>query len=218
MAFFLRSLFVLLMATASANAQRVDSEDMPPRVIDPATMAELLTPTEEDITYGSKDAPVVLVEYASLSCNHCAKFHNTVLPTLKDEFFETGKVFFVARDFPLNAPALRAGMVVRCAPEGKAKKFQEVLFKLQDKWAFTPDFLDAIKKITSVGGLSADAFDACIADKELENEMLEARKVASDNLPIDGTPAFFLNGKPLKIKPTIENFRKALNDAVAAAR
>lgn len=180
-----------------------------------ATMEAALRVTEDDIVLGEPDAPLTIVEYMSLSCNHCASFHTDILPTLKEEFIASGKLRFVVRDFVMNAPGLKAAMTVQCAPAERRAKFQEVLLKLQDRWAFQPNFQSALRKIASVGGLAPDEFDACMDNKTLEEALITQRQNATQSLPISGTPAFFLNGKPLRIKPTVENFREVLKAELA---
>jgi protein-disulfide isomerase len=206
---------LLALFTAPAFAEAPTAQAPAPQA-DPAKVAEILTPRADDIILGEEGAPLTIIEYSSLSCSHCATFHNNVLPSLKADYIDTGKLLFINRDFPLNAPALKGAMLVQCAPEGKGAKFQEVLFKLQSKWAFTPDYEDALKKIAAVGGLDNAAFDACMADEALEERVLEIRQEAGENLDISGTPSFYLNGEKLNVTLNSEAFKAALDEALAA--
>lgn len=204
-----RFLSIMLLLAAPAFAQE-EAPTAPPA--DPAKVAEILTVNEHDIVLGQAEAPNTLIEYSSLSCSHCATFHTNVLPALKETFIANGKLRFVNRDFPLNAPALVGAKVAQCAPEGKKAKFYEVLFKLQGKWAFAPDYEAALKKIAAVGGLESEAFDACLADKALEERLLEQRQIAGENLDIQGTPTFFLNGEKFTAPLEADAFSKALEE------
>ncbi len=207
-------LFALFAAPVLAEAPAAEPAPAPQAA--PAKVAEILTPRADDVVLGETDAPLTIIEYSSLSCSHCATFHNTVLPTLKKDYIETGKLLLINRDFPLNAPALKGAMLVQCAPEGQSAKFQEVLFKLQSKWAFTPDYEGALKKIAAVGGLDEAAFDACMADAELEERILAIRQEAGENLDISGTPSFYLNGAKLNVPLNSEAFKAALDEALKA--
>ena len=207
-------LFALFTAPVLAEAPA--AEPATATQADPAKVAEILTPRADDIVLGEAGAPLTIIEYSSLSCSHCATFHNNVLPSLKADYINNGKLLFINRDFPLNAPALKGAMLVQCAPEDKGAKFAEVLFKLQSKWAFTPDYEGALKKIAGVGGLDEAAFDACMADTALEERILEIRQEAGENLDISGTPSFYLNGVKLNVALNSEAFKAALDEALAA--
>lgn len=190
-------------ATATATANTETDAALPSR-------EAILQPRDSDIMLGEADAPVLLIEYSSYSCSHCARFHTEVLPGIREAYIDTGALRFINRDFPLNEPALRASMLVHCAPEARREKFQHVLFRLQDKWAFTPDFREALKKIAAVGGMSADRFESCMADEELEASVLRIRQEAEQVLNVQATPGFFLNGKPLKVAPTAQHMHQAI--------
>ena len=104
-------------------------------IFSPLISATLLEITEDDFAVGNKNAPITVIEYASLSCSHCADFHNNTLEDIKKEYIDTGKVRFVFRDFPFNYPALLGSMVLRCIPEDVHYDYMNALFQLQPKWA-----------------------------------------------------------------------------------
>jgi protein-disulfide isomerase len=209
----------LSLAAASITlliaAPTLAAEDAPATPKDPAKVAAILSVRASDIVLGNPDAPNLLIEYSSLSCTHCATFHNRVLPTLKRDMIDAGELAFINRDFPLNAPALAGAKLVQCAPEDRRAKFQEVLFKLQDKWAFTPNYESALTKIAVAGGVSADDFAACLKDASLEEALLEQRMEAEGHLQIQGTPAFFLNGERFQANLSATSFVAALRAAMA---
>lgn len=174
----------------------------------------LLAPKPTDIILGDNNAIVTMVEYSSLSCPHCAHFHEGILPALQKEYITPGKVKIIMRYFPLNEPALKASMVVECAGRNglKRENFIKVLFDMQEQWALGEDFLKNLKQIALVGGLDSAAFDSCIADKDLENRILAMRQEAEEKLGVASTPSFFINGIKYDAAPTIEGFRDKINE------
>jgi protein-disulfide isomerase len=177
--------------------------------------SNVLSPRPADIIIGDVNALVTIVEYMSMSCTHCAHFHQTVMPDLTKEFITPGKVKLIVRHFPLNEPAMRGAMVVECTAQGglDRTKFIKVLLDMQEKWAFTEDFLKNLKQISLVGGLDSAAFDSCVADKDLEARILASRKEAEEKLKVDSTPAFYINGVKFEGDRTIEGFRKGISAA-----
>ncbi len=155
-------------------------------------------PMSDDFVMGKKDAPVVIVEYASLSCPHCAHFSEAVLPELEKNYIETGKVRYVLRQFPLNEPALKGAMLLDCVGQQDSSKyyvFAKVLFNSQDKWAFEEDFLANLETIATVGGLSKDQFKNCVSSTDREMKVLKSKKLAQDELQIPHTPYIYVGGE-----------------------
>ena len=178
-------------------------------------MASLLAPTEQDRVLGKPEAPITIVEYASLSCSHCAHFHNAVLPTLKKNWIDTGKAKLVLRDFPLDEPALRAAMMARCVPPGRFFPLVETLFETQDKWAVAKDWRGALEKLVRLAGIGKKEFDSCINNKALEDQVAQSRLTAAQQLGVNSTPTFFINGKKYEGEPTIEGFDRLLSQLAA---
>ena len=164
----------------------------------------------DDIVYGKPDAPITIIDYSSLSCPHCAHFHNDVLPDLQKEFIDPGKAKLIYRHFPLNEPALRAAQIVNCAAPAQKPTFIKVFFDKQGDWAFTEDFLKEMKPLAALGGVDNATFDACIANKAGEDSILEVRKIAAEIGKVQSTPSFFVNGVQITGAPTIGNFRDAI--------
>jgi protein-disulfide isomerase len=171
-----------------------------------------------DIVYGDVNAPVTIVEYASLSCSHCATFALEGWPKLKADYVDGGKVKFIYRDFPLNQPALVASMVAICvAEDNKTEKtaryydFLKALFKTQDAWAFNNEFIEKLRAIAKLEGMSSERFDACVKDGKLQERILKSRLEVSKTLQIQSTPTFLINGEVVngysgydEIKKTVE--------------
>jgi protein-disulfide isomerase len=174
-----------------------------------------LSITKDDRILGNPDAPITIIEYASLTCPHCAHFTNEVLPELKKKWIDTGKAKLVLREFPLDEPALRAAMIALCAPPDRFYAYVDALFATQDKWVMAKDYREALARIVKLGGMSQDEFDNCLKNTNLENKILEERLAASKELDVNSTPTFFINGAKFTGAPSVEEFDKALS-ALAA--
>jgi protein-disulfide isomerase len=170
-----------------------------------------LSITKDDRILGKPDAPITIIEYASLTCPHCAHFTNEILPELKKKWIDTGKAKLVLRDFPLDEPALRAAMIARCAPPDRFYAYVDTFFATQDKWVMAKDYREALARIVKLGGMSQDEFDNCLKNTNLENKIVEGRLVASKELDVNSTPTFFINGTKFAGAPTVEEFDKALS-------
>jgi protein-disulfide isomerase len=171
--------------------------------------------TKDDRILGNPEAPITIVEYASLTCPHCAHFANDVLPELKKEWIDTGKARLVLRDFPLDEPALRAAMIARCAPPERYYAFADAFFAAQEKWVRSSDYREALARLAKLGGMGQREFDTCINNTELENKIVEGRLRASQELSVTSTPTFFVNGTKLGGAPTKEEFEKLLSGLAA---
>jgi protein-disulfide isomerase len=170
--------------------------------------------TKDDRILGNPDAPITIIEYASLTCPHCAHFTNEVLPELKKKWIDTGKAKLVLRDYPLDEPALRAAMIARCAPPDRFYAYTDMFFGAQDKWVTARDYRDALARLVKLGGMSREEFDNCLKNTALENKIVETRLVASKELDVNSTPTFFINGTKFTGAPTVEEFDKVLSGLV----
>ena len=179
-----------------------------PLVADAQTVLQI---TRDDRVLGNPDAPITIVEYASLGCSHCAHFTNDVLPEIKKAWIDTGKAKLVLRDFPLDQPSLRAAMIARCAPPDRFYAFADTFFASQDKWVSTKDYREALARLAKLGGMGKDEFEACLNNTNLENRIVEQRLVASQELDVNATPTFFINGSKFSGAPTAEEFNRVLS-------
>jgi protein-disulfide isomerase len=175
----------------------------------------VLALSKDDRILGDPGAPITIVEYASLTCPHCAHFTNDVLPELKKKWIDTGKAKLVLRDYPLDEPALRAAMIARCAPPDRFYAYTDMFFGAQDKWVTARDYRDALARLVKLGGMSRDEFDNCLKNTALENKIVEGRLIASKELDVNSTPTFFINGTKFTGAPTVEEFDKALSGLAA---
>jgi protein-disulfide isomerase len=184
------------------------------------TMEELMRPGPlPDMVLGKADAPVTIVEYASMTCPHCANFDKTTFPELKTRYVDTGKVRFIFREFPLDELAVAVSMLVRCAAADKAANsvngekamaLIQVFFASQDKWA-TRTPIPALQQITKQAGVSDKAFDECLKDQKLYNDILAMRERGTKDYKVESTPTIFVNGKMQRGETTIEELAKVID-------
>ncbi len=147
-----------------------------------------------DMALGAKDAPVTIIEYASMTCPHCANFHMGPFKELKAKYIDTGKVRMIFREFPFDPLALQAAMLARCAGEKRYFGMLNVLFKSQSKWARAADPLQALAKIARLGGFTEARFKACMTNQGLADKILQSRLTGSKEFGVDSTPSFIVNG------------------------
>jgi protein-disulfide isomerase len=161
-----------------------------------------------DMALGDEKAPVTIIEYASMTCPHCAQFHATTFPEIKKRYIDTGKVRFIFREFPLDQLALAAFLLARCAGPDKYFPMIDTLFQMQKEWVIQKP-LGPLLAIAKQAGMSEQAFNECLQDKKLIDGLEEVRQQAM-KLNVQSTPSFFVNGKPLRGAFTIEDFEKAI--------
>ncbi len=164
----------------------------------------------DDHVLGSAEAPVTIIEYASLTCPHCATFHQGTLPKLKSDYVDTGKVRFVYRDFPLDQVALRAAALAECAPRDRYFGLLEILFQSQANWATASDPLAALVRIGKLGGLSEEQVQACMNDEQRLDAVVAERLAGEEAFDIRSTPTFIVNGKKYSGTLTFEQMQDIL--------
>lgn len=186
-------------ATPAPDAPATPAPATPPAAALPAPsgkvdMAKLL---EEgalpEKVIGNADAPVTIVEYASMTCGHCANFHTETLPAIKEKYVDTGKARIVFREFPFDPRAEAGFMLARCADD-KYFAMVDVLFKQQRNWATVDNAREALLQIARLAGFSQETFEACLTDQKLLEDVRAVRTRGADDFGIDATPTFFING------------------------
>lgn len=143
---------------------------------------------------GKIDAPVTIIEYASMTCPHCAAFHTETMPRIKSEFIDKGLVRFVFRPFPLDGLAARASLLAQCVPGDGYYSMLDILFRSQRDWSSAADPVAALKQIGRTAGLSDADIDRCIADEAQFDRIVAAMQEAQTKFAIDSTPSFVING------------------------
>jgi protein-disulfide isomerase len=180
-----------------------------------AAPTSVLAVKPDDMVMGSPDAPVTMIEYASLTCPHCAHFETETLPKLKSAYIDAGKVRLVYRDFPLDGLALRAAMLARCAGRDRYFAFLDELFANQDSWAHADDPMAGLARIAKLGGMDEATFEKCLSDEALSKEVAQSRFDAEKALDITSTPTFFINGEKHPGALPFEEFEAILNPLVS---
>jgi protein-disulfide isomerase len=199
--------FVTLAGPLSAMAQ---TPAKPPGT---TAQASALALTPEDRILGKPDAPITIVEYASLTCPHCRHFDIDVLPKLKEKWVDSGKAKLVLRDYPLDEPAKRAAIIARCFPPAQFYEVIDTIFKTQKQWALTPDYRQVLAQYMVSSGMKKDQFDACLTDKSVEDKVLQSELTAKQQLRIRYLPSIFINGSQFDGAPEFDAMDAALSAA-----
>ncbi|MBV1704326.1 MAG: DsbA family protein [Hyphomicrobiales bacterium] len=177
-----------LVAAGGARAQTAAPAETVP-------MMKLMAPAPlPDIVEGKADAPVTVIEYASMTCPHCARFHNDVYPAFKAKYVDTGKAKFILREFPLDPLATAGFMLARCQGPAKRDARVDLLFEKQDQWAYVDKPIEALQGLVKQAGVSQSDFETCLKNQDLLTQVNGLRDAAGKDLNIDATPTFFFNG------------------------
>lgn len=210
-----------LAACGGANSSDADGEtanDTPAADVD----VDAGTGALSDMSLGADDAPVTVIEYASTTCPHCATFHATVFPAIKEKYVDTGKVRFIFREFP-TAPAnlsIAGSMLARCAADkgGTDAYFLvlETLFQTQRTWIGSATPRAELLKIAAQANMNEADFDACVKRQELLDYLNENIKEGSEKYNVSSTPSFVVNGQTRHFS-SVDDFSKALDAAIEEA-
>jgi protein-disulfide isomerase len=203
------SVLALCAAVGTPTGALAQSVDMVP-------LADLAEPSPlGDMVMGAETAPVTIIEYASMTCPHCANFTIETFPKLKERYIDTGKVRYIFREFPLDALAVGASMLARCADKGKYFSLIDLLFHTQSQWAVNNP-IEPLFNVVKQAGFSRDSFNSCLDTRanESSRNILSAiestRNRASDKLKVTSTPTFFINGKRVPGALSIEELEKEI--------
>jgi protein-disulfide isomerase len=199
---------ILILGVATAGWSAVWRLGLGPR---PARAAEELF--DDDRILGEADAPVTIIEYSSLTCPHCANFHENTLPRVKEDWIATGRARLVYRHYPLDGLALRAAAVANCIEGDRHFAFLDVLFRGQQAWSGADDPIAALAQLAALAGLDRGRFDACIADQGEMDRILARTQHARDTYDIQSTPTFVVNGRKVRGALGYDEFNKALEAA-----
>ena len=146
-----------------------------------------------EMVLGNADAPVTIVEYASMTCGHCANFHRNTLPEIKTNYIDTGKARLIMREFPFDPRAEAGFMLARCADD-KYFAMVDVLFQQHSSWVSVENAREALLQISRLAGFSQESFEACLTNQELLDDVRAVRERGATDFGVDATPTFFING------------------------
>ena len=192
-----------LTATGIIGPARADDANPAP--------ADLANPgPEPDIMIGSDKAPVTIIEYASMTCPHCAHFSETTFPELQKRYIDTGKVRFIFREFPLDALAAAGFMLARCAGKDKFMPVVETLFAKQREWMVEKP-VEPLREIAKQFGFTQKSFDECLANQKVLDAIQDVRDRAAEKLGVNSTPTFFINGKKFTGDQSIDTMAKEID-------
>jgi protein-disulfide isomerase len=179
-----------------------------------ANPAELAQPGPlGDVVLGNPSSPVTIIEYASMSCGHCAEFHRTVYPKIKADYIDTNKVRFIFREFPLDIKAAAGAMLARCVGKDDPNRYHavvDILFATQNDWVLK-DTSEQLRRIGKQAGMSDETFNACLANQSMLDAIKKSQDQAYEKFKVDSTPTFFVNGTKLKGGATFEDFKKLID-------
>ena len=179
------------LALPSLPAAAADNDTVP-------TAELMMKEALPDMVMGSAKAPVTIVEYASMTCPHCAHFDKETFPEIKKKYIDTGKVRYILREFPLDRVALAAFMLARCAGKNDPSRYfamVDTLFRQQMTWAVPENHLPPLLDIAKQAGMTEDQFTTCLANQKLQDDINEVRQRAIKKFKVNSTPTFFINGK-----------------------
>lgn len=160
--------------------------------------AQGTTRTVEVMAMGAEDAPVTVIEYASLTCPHCARFHIDVFDKIKANYIETGKVRFIVRDVYFDRYGLWGAMVARCGGQDRYFGIVDRLYARQSEWSRLPEPADAIAAIFAIGrqaGLTDEEMDACVQDQAFAEALVAEFQKTTEADGVQATPTFIINGR-----------------------
>ena len=187
------------------------ADDKPSETPEPEDLAK--AGPDGDVVLGSDKAPVTIIEYASMTCPHCAHFSATTFPELQKRYIDTGKVRFIFREFPLDALAAAGFMLARCAGNDKFMPIIETLFAKQGEWV-VKEPLGPLKTIAKQFGFTEQSFNDCLANQKELDAIQAVRDNAVSKLGVNSTPTFFVNGKKLVGDQSIEALAKEIDPYV----
>ena len=172
-----------------------------------------------DRMLGKADAPVTIIEYASMTCPHCAHLHEQAMPGIKADWIETGKAKLIYRDFPTSPAGMSVGvsMITQCAPKEQYFPILALLFKAQDRWMHAPDPLTEIKRTVGLAGISPSEIDTCLQRQDLGDAIQARAEKASTLYKISSTPTLLVDGEKIEGAQTYADVKKVLDAAYAKA-
>ncbi len=173
--------------------------------------------SQNTIVLGDDNAPIKIKVFSSLTCPHCANFHNIVVPKIKKKYIEVGKVQLIFIDFPLDQAALNASIILNCLDQKKQIDFLDTLYANQNKWADGSDINEinnSLKKISQKLGITSNEFSKCLKNEAIIDKILNERINAQKKYLINSTPTIIINEKKLEESATFKNIEKKIKKLI----
>jgi protein-disulfide isomerase len=181
-----------------------------------SAVAEPVSPVPE-AALGRADAPVTVIEYSSLGCNHCATFHADVLPRLKSDYVDSGKVRWIFRDFPLGQLPLAGALAARCAGPAAYPGLMDILFRSQETWMVSADPIAGLEKTVRQAGIGKERLNACLDDQKMMDAILGRAQELQRTKVVTATPTFLVNGERVVGMNPYENFAAIIDRHLSGA-
>jgi protein-disulfide isomerase len=200
-------LTVFLMTAGVSQAVAQAAPTMAQKLIEPGPLP--------DKVFGNADATVTIIEYASITCHHCMRFHTETWPALKQKYVDTGKVRFIMREFPLDQLATAGFMLARCAGEQRWYPTLDLLYRTKETWGHSEKPAEALLDAVRFAGFTKETFEACLSDEKLYKGITSTAQRATKEFGVNSTPTFFVNGEKQTGALTLEQFDKILAPLLA---
>lgn len=178
---------ILAGLSAPALSAAYAQSNLQARLLEPGPLPEKI--------FGNSDAPVTIIEYASITCHHCMRFHTETWPGLKTKYVDTGLVRFIMREFPLDPLAAGGFMLARCAGDEKWYAVVDLLYRTKESWGHAKNPADALFEAVRFAGFTKETFEACLTNEELFKNIKLISEKASQEFGVNSTPTFFINGE-----------------------
>jgi len=211
---FCQSTAAVALATAVLGVSSLSPFAGQALAADSVPVAELMKPDAlADMVLGNDKASVTVIEYASMTCPHCANFQQNTFPELKKRYIDTGKIRYIFREFPLDNLAAAASMLARCAGKDDKEKYfalVDTLFQQQRQWAVEKP-IPPLLAIAKQAGFTEQTFNACLANQQILDGIESVRKRAVDTFKVQSTPTFFINGAVYPGAMSIDEMAKLID-------
>ena len=211
---FCQSTAAVALATAVLGVSSLSPIAGQALAADSVPIMELMKPEAlPDMVLGNDKASVTIIEYASMTCPHCANFQQNTFPELKKRYIDTGKVLYIFREFPLDNLAAAASMLARCAGKDDKEKYfalVDTLFHQQRQWAIEKP-IPPLLAIAKQAGFTEQTFNACLANQQILDGIESVRKRAVETFKVQSTPTFFINGTAYPGAMSIDEMAKLID-------
>ena len=167
----------------------------------------------DEIVLGEEQAPVTLIEYGSMTCDYCIHFHRKVLPQVKSQYIDTGKVRFIYRHFPTSEAAMRGALATQCS----SHQYYAMLDKLYETvatWYQVENRKNIFTLYAESLGLEAEPFRACLDNKQYMNDIVNAQRQANIEYDVRGTPTFIINRRVVSGEKSFDELAILIDEAL----